>query len=225
MPIRIKPEHNLGLCTLYLEDIQGITELITKSFLLAGFSATDGVWEIYAEPREAFLAAIENRKSLDSFSAIGFDDFPPEEIAGELFRAGTGFAMIEKPSRKKWYIQLSFNAKEAIVKFVGEPEQQNWFEHFMIDLKKYVRPPTLGLLVLYNLTRFHLLEPVTKSTPGERYNPVCEIIIQKTPPSPFVENIKANLASNIIWFFMGVVILYLLQLLFQALGINIPLSK
>ncbi len=67
MPIRIKPKIDLGPCVLTLKSIEGITELVSKEFPNATFSANDYIWEIFDEKRAAFIQEIPQREKLDEF--------------------------------------------------------------------------------------------------------------------------------------------------------------
>ena len=68
MPIRIKPVHDFGPCVLTLESIRGIIELVERDFSSAVYSAIDGIWEVFDDPKESLLKAISQRQTLDSFN-------------------------------------------------------------------------------------------------------------------------------------------------------------
>ncbi len=206
MPIRIKPSHKLAPCILTLESIKKITELVGRDFSndwdSVSFSASDGPWEIYDEPREAFLQAIAERSKLDSFIV---------EVKSE--------GSIDK-------MGLVFNEMEAKVMLVADPQHENWFEHFMVDLKKCLLPPSFAQLVghvygqqdfSFDIRLAFLAIPISPSLMIS--TPYCKIVIRQKPPSPFVENIKANIVSNIIWaivvFVLGAVFTLVTQ---QILG-------
>jgi len=206
MPIRIKPLHKLGPCILTLESLQKITELVSREFSndwdSVTFSASDGIWEIYGEPRASFLQAIAGRSKLDSFTI---------EVKSE--------GSIDK-------MGLVFNEREAKVTLIADPQHENWFEHFLVDLKKCLLPPSFTQLVVHvygqqdfsfdiRLAVFAIpINPSLKIS-----TPYCKIVIRQKPPSPFVENIKANIVSNIIWaivvFVLGAVATLVTQ---QVLG-------
>ena len=74
MPIRIKTEHNFGPCVLTLEGIECIITRVEKDFSNVQYSASDGSWEIYDEPRANFVSAIAQRETLDSFTVQALTD-------------------------------------------------------------------------------------------------------------------------------------------------------
>jgi hypothetical protein len=186
MPVRIRPVHDLGPCTLTLEQIQKISELVEQNFPSVTYSAYDGVWEIYDEPKDPFLLAISQRETLDSLGIKGSGD-PSKEVA------------------------IVFNEKEAKVDCTARPEDENWFEHFLFDLRKFIGPPTVRQLTAYlykdsdafapYLAHTSVLFgiPIRINTSAIIATPYCRIVIRQKPPSQLVENIKANLISNIIW--------------------------
>jgi hypothetical protein len=73
MPVRIKPVRDLGKCTLSLESIKGICDLMEKEFGEVSFSAEDGVWEVFNESKSTFLQLIADRDKL----ARDFQKFDP----------------------------------------------------------------------------------------------------------------------------------------------------
>jgi len=186
MPTRIKPEHELGPCVLTLESIKGIAELIGTNFQTSLYSAHDGVWEVYDEPREKFLQEVEQRNTLDSFRV---------EARGEI-------------NCTQRQIDLKFNESEAVLICAAHPTQQNWFEHFLIDFNKYVLPPTFSQKFAHSyLTPSSISLPfgaflalstfsVDLAFPGRV--PYCKIVIKKRPPNPFMQNVKAGLISSAI---------------------------
>jgi hypothetical protein len=197
MPIRIKPSHRLSPCVLTLESIKKITELVDQRFSsevdLVSFSATDGLWEIYGEPRETFLQAISERSELDSFVV-------EVESEGSMDHLG-----------------LVFNEKEAKVTLVAAPQNENWFDHFLLDLKKCLLPPSFAQIVVHVFGQqdfsfdIRLLLLASTINPLRMVStPYCRIVIQQKPPNPFIENIKANIAANLIW----AIALFLLGALF-----------
>ncbi len=130
MPIRIKPLQKLDPCILTLESLQKITALIESSFPNASdtiaFSASDDIWEIYGERRDSFLNAISGRQKLDSFTI---------EVKSQ--------GAVEQ-------LDIVFDAKEAKVLCIANPQQANWFEHFMIDLKKCLLPSSFAQLLVHS---------------------------------------------------------------------------
>ncbi len=79
-------------------------------------------------------------------------------------------------------------------------------------LKKHILPPAFRQLVAHASAygREQIFPALTLLLPlafGVTVSaPYCKIVIRQKPPSPFVENIKANLVSNLIW----VIIVFLL---------------
>lgn len=182
MPIRITPSLNLGPCVLTLEDIKNIADIVEKEFPQAIFSANDKIWQIYGEPKIPFLDAIAHRDTLDTFG-----------IGAKVDLRG-----------KSRDITILFNDKEASIKLAADPEDETWFEHLVTDIKKHVRPPTFRQIVAYlskesrlDVRLAFLAIPVDLS--ATLTTPYCKIVIKQKPPDPFVENVKANIVSNIIW--------------------------
>src|SRR5215212_6524048 len=137
MPIRIKPEHDLGPCVLTLESIQRIAELVERDCPWALYSANDQVCEIYDETKESFLSTISKRETLDSFTA---------------------YAETVEPDKN---VKIEFNEDKAKVTCEAQPEHEHWFEHFLIDLKKCILPPSFRQVVVhkYGKGEFHLSLP------------------------------------------------------------------
>ena len=81
------------------------------------------------------------------------------------------------------------------------PDHLEWFEDFVFDLDKYLKPATLAqrMWILSN----ELPSPYKVSIPRSRY---CQIVIKRKVPDPFLEGIKVNLVSNLIWAILGVMI-------------------
>ena len=192
MPIRIKPTHDLRPCVLTLESLRKIVELVDEDFPTAAYSANDNVWEIYEEPKQSFLAAVSQRDTLDSF----------------MVKAQTGVPGNERE------LQIVFDEDKATVSCMARPEHEHWFRHFLIDLKECILSPSFMQLVVhrYGQGRLYLRLPllfVPFDISMAVSTPYCKIVIHRKPPNPFVENIKANLVSNIIWavivFLLGVI--------------------
>src|SRR5690349_13104880 len=101
-------------------------------------------------------------------------------------------------------VELIFDEDQAKVICTAKPEDEHWFEHFLIDLKKHVLSPSVKQLIVHKFgtgeiyLRFPLAF-VPFDTGTVVSTPYCRIIIRQKPPSPFIENIKANLVSNVIW--------------------------
>jgi len=198
MPIRIKPVHELRPCLLNLTSIEGLSALVKKEFPSATFSATDTIWEIYDEPsRDEFLKAISSREKLDTFII----KTPPASIVS---------ASQSHPKD----LELRFTESEAKILFNGNPDDENWFEHFLIDAKKYILSPTFRQLLVYLSTKNQLylklpLLIIPMDIEISAATPYSKIVIHQKAPNPFWENIKANIVSNIIWailtFALGVI--------------------
>lgn len=187
MPIRIKPSYDLGPCILKLDGIQGIITRVTKEFPDARFNATDETWEIFDESSEVFLQNISQRKSLDSFVVEA------QKTSPDLFK-----------------FDIIFNKRDANVLLVASPKYQEWFEHFLIDIKKYLDKPDFSQLLAYSSSSGFNLSSVSAFALSTVFStatkttilfsaPYCKIIIQPNQSSTLVENIKANLISNMIW--------------------------
>ncbi|BAZ00488.1 hypothetical protein NIES37_44800 [Tolypothrix tenuis PCC 7101] len=182
MPIRIKPTYTIGTCVVTFEDIQKIAQLVDTEFPLSTYSATDKIWEIYDETQSSFLTAISQRDTLDSLEIRASDNAPVD-------------------SRE---IKIIFDKKEASVTCTADPKHERWFEHFVADLEELTHPPTFSQMMdqggfyrdLLNITvKITLPHYVSLGTS----TPYCKIVIREKPPNPFIENIKANIVSNIIW--------------------------
>lgn len=202
MPIQIKPTHDLGSCVLTLDSIKGIIHLVGAKFRLAEYSANDGVWEIVDEPEAPFLEAISQHDSLDSF----------------YVRARS------EQNDKKITLDIVFDEREAKVVCIASPEDQHWFEHFLIDLKKLLLPPTFKQIMIHKLRageinfRPYMMGFVTGFS-ATVSTPYTRIVIREKPPNAFLENVKANLVSNVIWailvFILGVIATFVGQWLFR----------
>jgi hypothetical protein len=158
------------------------------------------VWEIYDETSERFIDEISKRDTLDSFRVYALSDV----------RVIT--------------LELSFNDTEARVTCDAPPTEENWFEHFLIDVKKCVRSPFYRQLLVYSGHEIYLKLPlvfVPFKVNGGQSIPYSKIIIRQKPPSPFIENIKANLVSNIIWLITGGILVFILQWVLRTYGIDL----
>ncbi|MFZ7133116.1 MAG: hypothetical protein ACOWWR_12220 [Eubacteriales bacterium] len=136
MPIRIKPNFDLGLCVLNLHAIKGIISSLDNNFTGAKFSANYDYKEIYDESGDVFLDFISELDNLDSFSAKASGD-----IKGSLLS-----------------LELIFNDVDAKISFVALPEHETWIEHFMIDLKKLLLPQTFLQKTHVFLNSYHKRE-------------------------------------------------------------------
>jgi hypothetical protein len=224
MPIRIKPVHDLQPCQLDLESIKGLCDLVEQHFNDARFSAEEGVWEVYDARRDELISAISPRETLDSFTVNASNN--------EAIHSGPNAVLfLEKE------IKILFSRYQATVKFSGPHDLESWFEHFMIDLKKCLRPPRLrqrvlaergegdyeplGIAVVSSSAVSWIIKLGLKAS-STRY---CHIVLHKRPPSPFIENVKANLVSNLIWvvivFVAGIAFAFLTLWLYKKYGVNI----
>ena len=199
MPVRIKPVYDLGPCRLFLDGIKGISDRVERDFPNVRYGALDGAWEIYDEPRQTFLDAISQRERLDEITIIA-----------------------EKEQPSPISLKIILGKKEANVYLVAAPELQDWFEHFLIDLKKHLEKPDFAQLLAYTTSArnkgigWFSAMVVVATVPGSFNTTLkfssayCKIIIHRRPPNEFVENIKVNLVSNLIWailvFIAGVIV-------------------
>ena len=115
-------------------------------------------------------------------------------------------------------LQLEFSEKQAKVIFDAIPEQETWIEHFLIDLKKQLIPQSLLQKISGYLDGYFLLDSDGKSTPLGCIRPYSRFILKQEPQSFLIENIKANLLSNIIWVISGMIILYIIQGVIKIFG-------
>lgn len=216
MPVRIKPQISLHPCRLDLDSISAICELVERDFSQVTFNATDYVWEIFDEPKASFLTELGQRERLDSFMVEGFEQ-------------GTNAPSASEPRR----IKLVFNDEAAYVEFEGQPDHQDWLEHFLIDLRKYLHSPSIGQRLTHTyygkgdffVLGVPLIGALVASSLDElakpSRNPYCRIDFRERKPNPFLENIAANLASNVIWLILGMLSLLLAQWIFQQFGVDI----
>ncbi|HEY9858571.1 MAG TPA: hypothetical protein V6D16_03630 [Candidatus Obscuribacterales bacterium] len=182
MPIRIKPKYIIGTCVITFEDIQKIAALVDAEFSFSNYSATDRIWEIYDETQSPFLTEISQRDTLGSLEIRACDNAPVD-------------------SRE---IKIIFDKKEASITCTADPKHERWFEHFVADLEKLTHPPTFSQMIDYGGFYRNLLSITVKAVllydaSLNTSTPYCKIVIREKPPNPFVENIKANIVSNIIW--------------------------
>jgi hypothetical protein len=205
VPIRINPVQKLPPCLLTLESIEGICSRVTRDFPDAAFSAEDGPWEIYDEDAAQFLAEVSKRDELQDFVVCG---------------------ITTQPARR---LEMIFNEEEATVKLQADVDQLDWFEHFLIDIQKFLLKPItsqllprrgqIGSLPLpYFLMLTSSLFELYLAGVRAKY---CRILIRKKPPNPMAENIKANLISNLIWLILGISFTLLGVWLWRELSIDI----
>lgn len=194
MPIRIKPHYDLKPCILDLSSIEEISDILVKYFPDVKFSANRGALQIYDEPKDSFIKYISNYDSIDSFSVEG-----QSNIEGSIL-----------------VIKMVFDEEHASVSFVGSLEHNNWIEHFITDVKKKLHEPSLRQK-FSNIFR----EGYDTNNPYKTFRPYCKIVLKKKQASLLIENIKANILSNIIWVILGMIILYILQLISRISGFNL----
>jgi hypothetical protein len=130
-------------------------------------------------------------------------------------------------------IKIVFNKDEATVTCNAHPSQQTRIEHFLLDLNKHVLPPSFSQRIanLYRKSERTLGFPSVIFGPffamsidgmlESTKNPYSYIVIKENPPNPFIENIKANLVSSVIWAFIGAIILLIAQWILRTYGIDL----
>ena len=105
---------------------------------------------------------------------------------------------------------------EAQVSLKANPNEESWFEHFLIDLRKFLLPPAFSqwISLWAGLTADIGIKVLAKNSNTNAFflntSPYCRIILRQKTPDPFWENIKANIVSNILWatlvFIVGVLV-------------------
>jgi hypothetical protein len=125
----------------------------------------------------------------------------------ESLESFSAVAQNDAPERR---LELTFDQKEATAKLVAGEDQLDWFRHFLIDIEEYIRPKSLNekFILWWKWNR----DPTS---------PYSRIAIRKKGPSPYLEGIKVNLASNVIWFILGFVFLALLGWISSTIGVDI----
>ncbi len=113
---------------------------------------------------------------------------------------------------------IAFTDSEATVTCIAPPEYYDWFEHFMIDLKKHLRLGTFAQGFFGTTGGEWGLIPILRK-------PHCQIVICKTPPSTLAENVKFNLIANLIWALLGALSLILGQWVLRTFGIDLSPFK
>ena len=203
MPIRIKPTQEFKPCVITLDSIKEMISLIENEFDSITFSATDGIWEIYDEPKEGFLNHISQRETLDSLKMLGITTQDNSEI------------------------EIVFDESSAFAKFIAPPSKDRWFQHFLGDIKNHLLRATFAQTLIYsfNVSDVYFRLPLLLFAVPVRFNnlsvPYCNIIIQKQPPNPFIENIKANLVSSVIWVVLTVLLTLFAQWVLSNFGIDL----
>jgi hypothetical protein len=217
----------------------GICKLVDENFNIAHYSAEDGIWEVYNETSIKFLNAVS---SIDNVSGKPkhetLDSFVID--AKNQIDAKVGKKKIKQIERE---IEIIFNENMAVIKFSGPYEMESWFEHFVTDLKKHLRPPTFRQrintettvrdvkpiaypkLILSSFSRFigtgaffNTLIEISKA-------PYCTIILHKKSPNALLENVKAGLVTNFIWvpivFIFGILFTLLAYWIWNKYNLNI----
>lgn len=203
MPIRIKPTIELGRCQIDLDGIKKIIDLMNKEFSKVVYKADDDVWEIYLAKAEEFYEAIKTRDKLDSII-----------IEAELY-VDKKHTLIDESSITELDVEMQFleksmkvvfSAEEASISLSASPEEESWFEHFIIDIEKCFMPLNRIEKTIWSKIGVYYIWPIVEMTTGINYfRPYCVITIKKKLPNPMIENIKANLISNIIWWLLTLV--------------------
>lgn len=193
MPVHIKPAYHFGRCKLTLNSVKKIAQLVNDNFDEVSFSAREGIWEITDESQQKFLEQVSQRKTLNSL----------------IINASN-----TKPEQRR--IALVFDQTEAVLRVIASPEQEHWLEHFIIDLKKHISAPTISQRL--ELTTYDKASKASIPAPS---SPYCKIEISRKEPNPFIENIKANLASNAIWLIIGAILILIAQYILAQCGIDL----
>lgn len=242
MPVRIKPVQDLGPCTLTLKSIKGICALMNKEFENVSFTAEDDIWIVYNEPSTSFLSMIDGRDKLDTFIA----EAPPppfesgikiEAASIERLIIGSEHSIIglptttitnletetSPPNNHDKRVKLVFNRNEAKVIFDISPNDGDWLEHFMLDLRKHILKPSF-------LQRFGGI-PIPIVFIGDAaavipiQQPYCRIILKPEQPNQRLIGIGDNIAANIIYdimkYVLGAIFGILALWLLSRFGINI----
>lgn len=203
MPVRIKPIQELRPCVLTLEGIQEIIGFVDAEFDTVNFIATDGIWEIFDEPKADFLSEIEKKESLDSF------------------------ILNAKSSQDDSELEIVFSESTAHIKFAAPAAKEKWYQRFLRDVDTTTLKATFAQTLVHKFDmsdvyfRLSLLLFAVPIRFNSAYVPYCSIVIKKRPPNPFVENIKANLVSNTIWFVLTVVLTLAVQWVLNSFGIDL----
>lgn len=241
MPVRIKPIRDLGPCTLSLESISGICELMGREFGEVSFAAEDGTWVVFNEPGASFLQLIGTRDKLDTFTA----EAPPLDMESgirihaasiENLVIGADQSLISLPTTtisgadpstdedvNEKRVRLVFSEKEAKVVFDIPPDAEDWLEHFMLDLNKHILPPSLlqrfgGIPIPLVIIQGAFVIPIGQ--------PYCRIILKQSQVNQRLIGIGDNVAANIVYDVLKYVIFFLAGALalwlWDRYGIRLP---
>lgn len=221
MPVRIKPIQDLGPCILTLQSIKGICTIMEKEFGNVAFTAEDDIWIVYNEPSVAFLSTIEKRDKLDTFIA----EAPPplfesgikiEAASIERLVIGSEQSLISLPTttiaslgtetntpNNRKSVKLVFSKEEAKVIFDISPDDKDWLDHFMLDLKKHIHNPSFlqrfgGIPIPIVFINGAAVIPIQQ--------PYCRIILKPKQPNQRLIGIGDNIAANVIYDIMKYVI-------------------
>lgn len=211
MPVRVNPVQHFGPCILTLASLKGICDRVLVDFPSAKFNGTDGVWEIFDEGMDVFIDEVSRRERLDSFTVKASN------------------------SSKRSSLKIIFDGQIAQVTLQDGSDAMYWFEHFLIDIRSHLLKPSLRQSLSRPMTgesaNFEYSLPGLAMVPFFLFGALsstsrhCTIVIKENPPSPRVENIKANLISNVIWLILGVVLALISGWILSEFGIDInPLN-
>jgi hypothetical protein len=120
-------------------------------------------------------------------------------------------AQTREPRRR---LDLTFDRGEATVTVIADEEEATWFRHFLFDIEEFVRPGSLMQRL------FAVPSPGARQRPQEAI-PYSRIVLTEDSPNPFVENVKAGLATNFIWLVGGIAITLFAVWLYVNFGIDI----
>jgi hypothetical protein len=143
-----------------------------KEFGGAYYRAKDGDWRIYDEPSDILITNISTREKLDEFTAEGRQ--------GGIYKT----------------VRLTFTNKMAEVTFEVPASDHHWLEHFMLDLNKHIRKPSLlqrfgGFPIPLVLVGGAFVIPIQQ--------PYCKINIKPKQANPQLIGIGGNIAASIIY--------------------------
>ena len=189
MPSRIKPVHDLGSCTLNLENIKGICALIDKEFGHSFYAAEDDIWIVYNEPTTSFLQAIDERDRLDSFTAFAVS--PSSKGPGTII-----YPSLDRSHDVDKAVELIFNKDIAQISFNIGPDDNYWLEHFLLDLDKHISSPTFlqkfsGIPIPIVFLSSAVVIPISL--------PYCRIILKSDQPNQRLIAIEDNITASIIY--------------------------
>ena len=236
MPIKIKPVRDLGPCTLDLDGIKGICSLLDKEFKDVRYIAEDDIWSVFDEPCHTFIEAISQREKLDGFTA----ETPPF-LDSSRVRVEADFIenLIIHPTQENNLdsqlsasqssrnqhgkkIKLVFNREEAKVIFDIQPQDQDWLDHFLLDLNKFFSPPTL----LQKFGGFPLPLMLVDNTLVISFEqPRCHIFLKKKEPNQRLigigDDIIASLFYDFLKFIVAAIVTLIAAWILRQFGVDI----